>query len=274
MSDLVTLADPTSPVLLPQLPEGTGRLYSFYIRESFYPLRTEYNDYCRWAAAKLRSIRFSQTRHRRLRTTTPTGCTRSAPAGERHLPRPAPRPRHRHPAAHPGGLRGPRRRLPPQLPLPGAEGRAAGQEVASPLVGSGQSAAEIYYDLLSEIDVHGYQLNWVTRSPRFFPLEYTKLTLEMTSPDYVDYFHALPEDDPLPAGGRPEGPVQGHRRRADRRHLRPALPEEPAGPGPHPAAHQHLAGAAPRYDESTGDVHARAAPGGAGQGLRASTPRA
>jgi lysine N6-hydroxylase len=61
------------------------------------------------------------------------------------------------------------------------------------IVGSGQSAAEIYYDLLSEIDVHGYRLDWVTRSPRFFPLEYTKLTLEMTSPDYIDYFRALPE---------------------------------------------------------------------------------
>ena len=33
----------------------------------------------------------------------------------------------------------------------------------------------------------------MTRSPRFFPLEYTKLTLEMTSPEYADYFHALPE---------------------------------------------------------------------------------
>ncbi len=32
----------------------------------------------------------------------------------------------------------------------------------------------------------------MTRSPRFFPLEYTKLTLEMTSPEYVDYFHGLP----------------------------------------------------------------------------------
>lgn len=61
------------------------------------------------------------------------------------------------------------------------------------VVGSGQSAAEIYHDLLGDIDRYGYQLNWVTRSPRFFPLEYTKLTLEMTSPDYVDYFHALPE---------------------------------------------------------------------------------
>ena len=62
------------------------------------------------------------------------------------------------------------------------------------IVGSGQSAAEVYFELLGEIDTHGYRLNWVTRSPRFYPLEYTKLTLEMTSPDYIDYFHALPED--------------------------------------------------------------------------------
>ncbi|MGT0150605.1 SidA/IucD/PvdA family monooxygenase [Vibrio metschnikovii] len=38
------------------------------------------------------------------------------------------------------------------------------------------------------------RLRWLTRSPRFFPLEYTKLTLEMTSPEYIDYFHALPEE--------------------------------------------------------------------------------
>lgn len=37
------------------------------------------------------------------------------------------------------------------------------------IVGSGQSAAEIYHELLSGIDVHGYRLDWVTRSPRFFP---------------------------------------------------------------------------------------------------------
>ncbi len=61
------------------------------------------------------------------------------------------------------------------------------------MVGSGQSAAEIFYDLLQDIDQYHYQLNWVTRAPRFFPLEYTRLTLEMTSPEWVDYFHALPE---------------------------------------------------------------------------------
>ncbi len=46
--------------------------------------------------------------------------------------------------------------------------------------------------MLQDIDSKDYQLNWVTRSPRFFPLEYSKLTLEMTSPEYVDYFYHLP----------------------------------------------------------------------------------
>ena len=60
------------------------------------------------------------------------------------------------------------------------------------MVGSGQSAAEIYRDLLEGVRDGGYRLDWVTRSPRFFPMEYTKLTLEMTSPEYTDHFHALP----------------------------------------------------------------------------------
>ncbi len=60
------------------------------------------------------------------------------------------------------------------------------------IIGGGQSAAEIFYDLLADIDEHEYELSWITRSARFFPLEYTKLTLEMTSPEYIDYFHALP----------------------------------------------------------------------------------
>jgi lysine N6-hydroxylase len=60
------------------------------------------------------------------------------------------------------------------------------------VVGSGQSAAEVYLDLLGAQEQHGFSLAWVTRSPRFFPMEYTKLTLEMTSPDYTAYFQSLP----------------------------------------------------------------------------------
>ncbi|MFF0423683.1 lysine N(6)-hydroxylase/L-ornithine N(5)-oxygenase family protein [Streptomyces sp. NPDC004520] len=192
MSDLVTLADPTSPYSFLNYLKEKGRLYSFYIRENFYPLRTEYNDYCRWAAGKLTSIRFSTT----VTTVAYDGAEElyvvTTASGET--------------------FRSPRLVLgtgtPPHIPetceglggdlihnsryLPNKEELQKKKSIT--LVGSGQSAAEIYYDLLSEIDVHGYRLNWVTRSPRFFPLEYTKLTLEMTSPEYVDYFHALPEE--------------------------------------------------------------------------------
>ncbi|MER5976248.1 SidA/IucD/PvdA family monooxygenase [Streptomyces sp. NPDC001857] len=189
MSDLVTLADPTSPYSFLNYLKEKGRLYSFYIRENFYPLRVEYDDYCRWAANKLSNVRFSTTVGEIVHD------------GERYVVRTT------------AGEEFRARRLvlgtgtSPHYPeavsgLGGdffhnsryVQNKAELQKKRSiTIVGSGQSAAEIYQDLLSEIDVHGYRLNWVTRSPRFFPLEYTKLTLEMTSPEYVDYFRALPE---------------------------------------------------------------------------------
>ncbi|MEW9511259.1 MULTISPECIES: lysine N(6)-hydroxylase/L-ornithine N(5)-oxygenase family protein [Streptomyces] len=192
MSDLVTMADPTSPYSFLNYLKERGRLYSFYIRENFYPLRTEYNDYCRWAAGKLGSIRFNETveavtydEGEALYTvTTAAGTTLRS----RHLVLGTGTPPYVPEACH--GLGGDFLHNSRYL-----EGKAELQKKKSiTLVGSGQSAAEIYYDLLSEIDSHGYRLNWVTRSPRFFPLEYTKLTLEMTSPEYIDYFHALPEE--------------------------------------------------------------------------------
>ncbi|MET8175875.1 lysine N(6)-hydroxylase/L-ornithine N(5)-oxygenase family protein [Streptomyces clavifer] len=191
MSDLVTMADPTSPYSFLNYLKQRGRLYSFYIRENFYPLRTEYNDYCRWAAAQLDSIRFDQT----VQSVTYdeadglyTVHTADSAFRARHLVLGTGTPAYVPEACR--GLGGDVLHNSRYL-----ENRAALQAKRSiTLVGSGQSAGEIYYDLLSGIDVHGYRLNWVTRSPRFFPLEYTKLTLEMTSPEYVDYFHALPED--------------------------------------------------------------------------------
>ncbi|WP_046468332.1 lysine N(6)-hydroxylase/L-ornithine N(5)-oxygenase family protein [Allosalinactinospora lopnorensis] len=195
LADLVTLADPTSPYSFLNYLKETGRLYSFYIRENFYPLRTEYNDYCRWAAGKLSGLRFDHH---------VTAVTYDEEEGT-YLVR-AVRPSTGEPVSYRS------RRLvlgtgtPPHIPeaCRGLEGdavhssryldhKAALQAKRSiTVVGSGQSAAEIYYDLLQDTDSHGYSLTWVTRSPRFFPLEYTKLTLEMTSPEYADYFHSLP----------------------------------------------------------------------------------
>ncbi|WP_328452186.1 lysine N(6)-hydroxylase/L-ornithine N(5)-oxygenase family protein [Streptomyces sp. NBC_00386] len=189
MSDLVTLADPTSPYSFLNYLKESGRLYAFYIRENFYPLRVEYDDYCRWAADKLSSVRFSTTVAEV--TYEDEVYTVRTEAGEVF--------RARHLVLGTGTS--------PHVPdscadlggdfIHNSRYTQHKQELQAKdsitLIGSGQSAAEIFYDLLGEIDVHGYRLNWVTRSPRFFPLEYTKLTLEMTSPEYIDYFHALPE---------------------------------------------------------------------------------
>lgn len=196
LADLVTLVDPTSRFSFLNYLKESGRLYPFYIRESFYPLRAEFNEYCKWAAGKLGNIRFGQRavsvdydesqRCYRVHTVDVRTGQRGTVCG-RHLVLGT--------GTEPyvpyccRGLAG--------TVLHSAEYLPHRDEVRSKrsvtVVGSGQSAAEIYYDLLSEIDRYGYKLTWITRSPRFFPLEYTKLTLEMTSPDYTDYFHSLPE---------------------------------------------------------------------------------
>ena len=194
MADLVTLADPTSPFSFLNFLKQTGRLYRFYIRENFYPLRAEYNQYCQWVAGQLESVRFStdvldvayDDGVYRLSVQGPDGAevlrARKLVLGTGTSPYV---PDSCAGIVDAGGL-----------VLHNADYLSRKSELQSKrsitIVGSGQSAAELYYELLQEIDVYGYQLNWVTRSGRFFPLEYTKLTLEMTSPEYVDYFHSLP----------------------------------------------------------------------------------
>ncbi|NUT07995.1 MAG: SidA/IucD/PvdA family monooxygenase [Hamadaea sp.] len=189
LADLVSLADPTSAYSFLNYLKHSGRLYSFYIRESFFPLRREYADYCRWAAHQLRSIRFgrhvtSVSYHDGVYVAaTASGETfrgRRLVLGIGTVP-------HLPPAA--AGLPGV---VHSSAYLDRRDAVRAKESVT--VVGSGQSAAEIYHDLLTSRgdDGHDYDLTWITRSPRFYPLEYTKLTLEMTSPEYADYFHALP----------------------------------------------------------------------------------
>lgn len=152
-------------VLLPQLPEGEEWLYSFYIRENFYPLRVEYDDYCRWAANKLSNVRFGTT-VTEVTYENDLYVVRTAAGAEF---------RARHLVLGTG--------TPPYIPeaCQGLDGdfihnsryvqhrSELVKKESITVVGSGQSAAEIYHDLLGEIDVHGYRLNWVTRSPASSP---------------------------------------------------------------------------------------------------------
>jgi lysine N6-hydroxylase len=60
------------------------------------------------------------------------------------------------------------------------------------VVGSGQSGAEVFLDLLRQQADTGARLRWLTRSPAFAPMEYSKLGLEHFTPDYTRYFRGLP----------------------------------------------------------------------------------
>ncbi|WP_049954582.1 lysine N(6)-hydroxylase/L-ornithine N(5)-oxygenase family protein [Halostagnicola larsenii] len=69
------------------------------------------------------------------------------------------------------------------------------------VIGSGQSAAEVFQDLLARQPNHEYRLDWVTRSDGFFPMEYSKLGLQHFAPEYVEYVTELPQpvrDDLIP----------------------------------------------------------------------------
>ncbi|HWK30136.1 MAG TPA: SidA/IucD/PvdA family monooxygenase [Solirubrobacter sp.] len=190
LADLVTLADPTSPHSFLNYLHAHERLYRFYFRERFQVLRAEYEAYCRWVAGRLGSTRFSHrveaiepcdggwtvrangATHRARNVVLGVGCVPWAPACAAGLP---------HSADY--------------LALREDALRAASVAV----IGSGQSAAEIFADLLEHASG---RIDWFTRSSGFLPMEYSKLGLEHFSPEYTAYFHALPEErrDALRAG--------------------------------------------------------------------------
>ncbi|MES1926232.1 SidA/IucD/PvdA family monooxygenase [Salinisphaera sp. T31B1] len=195
LADLVTLADPTSPYSFLNYLKQTGRLYAFYIRESFSMLRAEYNRYCRWVCERLPSLVFDarvtdieydgRFGCYRVRVEHPVGGGRSLYRARRLVLGSGPA---RSVPECCRGLDGPVFHAADYL-----SHRDALAEVESiTLVGSGQSAAEIFHDRLN-LAGPDQRLDWFTRSPRFFAMAYDKLTLELTSPEYIDYFHGLDE---------------------------------------------------------------------------------
>lgn len=196
LADLVTLIDPTHPLSFLAYLREADRLYPFYIRERFHPTRREYEDYLRWAVTKLPSVRFShrvealgwdEARQRftlqvvrgdgrQLRMTARDvvigiGTEPALPEALAAVPASK--------RVHTGDY------LHRQADVAGA------RHVT--VVGSGQSGAEVTMDLLGRNLAGGPAVSWLTRTASFAPLDYTKLTLEMTTPAYVRYFHALPQ---------------------------------------------------------------------------------
>jgi lysine N6-hydroxylase len=197
LADLVSLADPQSKFSFLNYCKQEGKLYAYHIRERFYLSRAEYNRYCKWAIAQLSSISFGSNVEQVEYDETSEEYVVSG-----HEVRTQRRFEYR--AAKlvigVGSV--------PQLPacchdvdercIHSSQYVDRKSELhrkrSIAVIGSGQSAAEIFHDLLKQSETFDYTLTWITRSPRFFQMENTKLTLEMFSPDYIDYFYALPED--------------------------------------------------------------------------------
>lgn len=197
LADLVSLVDPTSRHGFLEYLRVHDRLLRFYLRERFHLPRREYDHYCRWVAERLPSCRFG-TRVEALRWIDAGAVFEAdlhdvAGGGRRrvrardvvlgvgtvpHVPdvlAPALGPDLVHAAGY----------------LPARERLRRARSVA--VVGSGQSGAEVFLDLLRDQPAHGYRLSWITRTAGFLPMEYTRLALEHFSPEYTRYFHGLDE---------------------------------------------------------------------------------
>jgi len=199
-ADLVTLVQPQSKFSWFSFLQARKRLFRFGVQDNIFPLRREYNEYGQWVAGQLKGICFghrceevhyddeAQT-YRVIVRDIKTNLQRTFHA--KHLvigigTRPA------WPSAVKKLLRA---EVPNQALIVHAADYLGHRETllhttCVTVIGSGQSAAEVFQDLLS--NGRAMNLDWFTRSPRFFPMETTPSAYEFASPDYRRYFYKLP----------------------------------------------------------------------------------
>ncbi|MEU0277402.1 lysine N(6)-hydroxylase/L-ornithine N(5)-oxygenase family protein [Streptomyces sp. NPDC088147] len=212
LADLVTLANPASPWSFLSYLRARDRLFPFYFAERFHIQRAEYDAYCRWVSEQLPGLHFGHqvdaVRWNPERDLFEIDFTQLDQDGEVEA---LGRAHARHIAL---GI-GTEPYIPEPLKLlvetPAApvihsadylDHRdrllAAGHVT---VIGSGQSGAEIFLDLLRARPTGAEKIHWLARTEAFAPMEYSKLGLEHFTPDYTRYFHALPEhvrDDLIP----------------------------------------------------------------------------
>jgi lysine N6-hydroxylase len=195
LADAVSMVNPISKYSFLNYLHHQKRLYHFYFLESFHIPRREYNHYLQWVAEELESCRFGKRVADVLQHAEGYEVlVEDVRTGEME------RFTARHVVLGMGSA--------PNIPEWSAKGKSESlfhsaqflhkkkeslNADAVTVIGSGQSAAEIFLELLKEQNEQGYQLNWLTRTDGFFPMEYSKLGLEHFSPDYTEYFYRLPQ---------------------------------------------------------------------------------
>ncbi|OXL26124.1 lysine N(6)-hydroxylase/L-ornithine N(5)-oxygenase family protein [Psychrobacter sp. DAB_AL32B] len=205
MADLVTLIDPTSRYTFLNYLHAQHRLLKFYILEDFEIYRKEYNHYCQWVAGQLNSAVFETTvidvalkedgngfnitvcEHGENKTymakniVIGTGSQPILPPFLQQISERVP-----YQCMHTANF---------SENFNFTNIRRTDKLTKVLVLGSGQSAAEVYQVLFDqqfdENNAVKFQLDWMTRSAGFFPMEYTPLGLEHFSPAYINYFHHL-----------------------------------------------------------------------------------
>ncbi|GHJ38282.1 lysine N(6)-hydroxylase/L-ornithine N(5)-oxygenase family protein [Streptomyces sp. TS71-3] len=204
LADLVTLADPASPWSFLAYLRSIDRLFPFYFAERFHIRRAEYDAYCRWVSENLPGLHFG---HRvdgihwdAERSLFQVDFTRLGPGGHTQD---SGRTYAKNVALGIGTAPEVPEPLKPLVEARGVpvihssdylrhrEGILAAAHVT--VIGSGQSGAEVFLDLLRNRPAGREGLHWLARTEAFAPMEYSKLGLEHFTPDYTRYFHALPE---------------------------------------------------------------------------------
>lgn len=197
MADVVTMVDPKSPYTFLNYLHEHERLYQFYFFEKFHIPRNEYNHYCRWVASQLGGLEFNSTvkEVKMHEDAKPFYEVTVEKEGKFHT----------YYSYHLVTGVGTQPVVPRDFQsvasdtfYHSAEYKMNREQTLKAksitVIGSGQSAAEIVYDLLQQQPQFDYKLNWYTRSKGFYPMEYSKLGLEHFSPDYTRYFYRLPQE--------------------------------------------------------------------------------
>jgi lysine N6-hydroxylase len=204
LADLVTLADPTSPWSFLNYLRTRERLFPFYFAERFHIQRAEYDAYCRWVSQHLPGLHFRHqvdaVRWNPERDVFEVDFTRLDAEGEAEA---LGRTYTRNIVLGVGTAPYVPDPLRPLVDAPGVpvlhaadyldhrDAVLAAEHVT--VVGSGQSGAEVFLDLLRHRPAGRERLHWIGRTEAFAPMEYSKLGLEHFTPDYTRYFHALDE---------------------------------------------------------------------------------
>jgi lysine N6-hydroxylase len=180
-ADLVTLVNPKSDFSYMMYLHHKKKMLRFAIAENCFITRKEYNDYCRWVADQLACLQFNQCCKNiycedgvyKVVTTTDEFYTKKLVIGTGTVPF-IPECANNKRVFHSSDYLYVKDQLHAQDSVT--------------IVGSGQSAAEIFYDLLNSYEG---EISWFTRSASFFPMDYSKFALEKTSTDYIDHFYSL-----------------------------------------------------------------------------------